>query len=185
MWRCWQQSGTRSEWLETGAVLKTPGACLLRNSEPLGPLLGPFELLLSHRCCYQHSTVWSASWKARVMVPSRKPRPQNEFSESHTTEERGKDKPLGLRGASSLLNHQPVSPTAPPPSPPTHPTSTSHDLGRRWTSACEEQGCFFSVPYVIFLSWGFQMKFRPWVAQSRGFPSAIIWGQIGTNGNLC
>lgn len=141
------QSGTRREWLEPGAVLETPGACLLRNPEPLGPLSVPFEFLLSHRCCYQHSTVWSASWKARLMVPSRKPRPQNEFSESHTTEERGKDKPSGLRSTSSLPNHwparRPVSPTARPPSPPTHPTSTSLALGGRWTSACEEHGSLF------------------------------------------
>ena len=38
---------------------------------------------------------------------------------------------------------------------------------------------------VIFLSWGFQMIFKLWVARRRGLPSTIFFGQIGTSSNLC
>lgn len=79
MWRCWERRGTRKEWLEARGCTANP-----RNSEPLEPLHGPFELFLSHRYCYPHSTVW----KARFTVPSRKLRPQNKFSESQTPQRR-------------------------------------------------------------------------------------------------
>lgn len=145
-----------------------------RNSEPLGPLHGPFELFLSHRYCYPHSTVW----KARFTVPSRKLRPQNKFSESKTPQRREGKTSSGSEERQllpeSLAPHEPhcMAPRFPPvPHPP--PMTWA---GGGQVSVKNADALFCSICHCPVRGFPYEIQ-----ASGGSKPRAPIYNYLGTN----